>query len=124
MLRNKLPLYYALYEGKEEIIDKYGNPTGQYRHVRSNPMRICVNISAAKGEMQSRQFGENENYDKIIVFEDPSVLIDEHSVLWIDTLPVIADDGSTSTPYDYVVKRVARSINSVSVAVSKVNVSV
>jgi hypothetical protein len=32
------------------------------------------------------------------------------------------DDGTTETPHDYVVKKVARSLNSVSIAISKVAV--
>lgn len=49
--------------------------------------------------------------------------ITESSVMWIDSLPVMAEDGSTQTPHDYIVKRVAPSLNSVSIAVSKVNVN-
>ena len=44
------------------------------------------------------------------------------TVFWIETLPEIAEDGSTDTPHDYIVKQVAMSLNSVSIAVSKVNV--
>ena len=124
MVRNKMPLYYALYEGKEKIKDKNGNPTGEYKVIYSKPIKIYGNISAAKGEIQSRQFGENENYDKVLVFEDADIHIDEHSVLWIDSLPVILENGKTETPFDYIVKRIARSINCTSIAVSKVNVSV
>jgi hypothetical protein len=49
--------------------------------------------------------------------------ITSSSVFWIDTLPEIKEDGSTDTPYDYIVKQVAPSLNSVSIAVSKVNVT-
>ena len=27
LLRNQQPVFYKLYEGQEEIIDEYGNPT-------------------------------------------------------------------------------------------------
>lgn len=88
------------------------------------------NISAAKGESSTRQFGEDESYDKVIVHCNPKLEIDEYSVLWIDRMPVrdrtgnlaLDEDGNETTPHDYIVKRVARSINSVSVAISKVNV--
>ena len=59
----------------------------------------------------------------MIVLDDPQSPIASTSILWIDTLPEIADDGSTDTPHDYIVKQVARSLNSVSIAVSKVKVS-
>ena len=38
-------------------------------------------------------------------------------------LPILAEDGSTETPHDYIVKKVARSLNSVTIAISKVVVS-
>ena len=122
MARNKTAFYYALYEGQTEIIDEYGNATGEYTVRYGIPMRVHGNISAAQGEMQTRQFGDSENYDRVIVFDDPDTLIDEYAVLWVDSLPILKEDGSTDTPHDYIVKRVARSINSVSIAISKVRV--
>ena len=131
MERNKVQFYYALYMGKEEITDEYGNATGQYEVTHSAPIECYGNVSAAKGETQSRQFGENEAYDKVIVLDNLSPNIDEYSVLWIDTIPeldnegnlAVDNDGEIITPYDYIVKKVARSLNSVSIAVSKVKVN-
>ena len=122
LARNKATFYYALYTGQDEIIDEYGNATGQYSVTYGNPTKALGNVSAAQGEMQTRQFGESESYDKVIVLDDVNTPIDEYSVLWVDTLPLPNGDGSTDTPHDYVVKKVARSLNSVSIAISKVNV--
>lgn len=120
--RNKTTFYYALYLGKTQTVDEYGNLTGGYDVSHGNPILAKGNVSAARGETATRQFGENENYDKVIVLDDPAVEIDENAILWVDTMPVIVD-GVTDTPHDYVVKKVARSLNSVSVAISKVTVS-
>ena len=57
--------------------------------------------------------------------------IDEYSVLWVDTVPLLNEDGSlvkdeegnVVTPHDYIVKKIAKSMNSVSIAICKVNVS-
>lgn len=122
MDRNKTPFYYALYDTKTEIEDDYGNKTGQYELSYGSPIRCKANISAAMGETQSRQFGDSVAYDKVFVLDDPHTAIDEFSILWIDTVPQINADGTTDTPHDYIVKKVARSLNSVSIAVSKVNV--
>lgn len=122
MKRNQTGFYYALYLGKTELTDDYGNPSGEYEITRGNPVPVQGNISAARGEITTRQFGEDATYDKVIVLDNPDTPIDEYTVLWIDTLPVIVN-GATTTPYDYVVKKVARSINSVSIAVSRVSVS-
>lgn len=120
--RNKVTFFYALYSGKIPITDDYGNKTGEYEIIYGNPVEILGNVSAARGETVTRQFGEDEAYDRVIVLEDPNAPIDEFSILWIDTKPEIDTDGGTKTPHDYVVKKVARSINSVSIAVSKVTV--
>lgn len=113
--RNKQRLKYALYEGREEIKDEYGNGTGEYRVIYGDPVDVTANISAARGESSTRQFGDTENYDKVIVTDDIGCPIDENSVLWIDDLE--------SASHDYIVKKVAKSLNSVSYAVSKVSVS-
>lgn len=122
MLRNKTKFYYASYIGEVEIVDEHGNVTGEYEVSFGNPIRATGNISAARGEMQSRQFGESESYDKVIVLDDRDAPIDEQSILWVDTLPLLNEDGSTDTPHDYIVTRVARSLNGVSIAIRKVRV--
>ena len=122
MARNKTTFYYALYTGQTEIVDEYGNATGQYSVTYGNPTKALGNVSAAQGEMQTRQFGDSESYDKVIILDDVNAPIDEYSTLWVDTLPLLHGDGSTEIPHDYVVKKVARSLNSVSIAISKVSV--
>lgn len=123
MVRNKSKFYYASYINGTAIIDEYGNETGEYEVLYSNPIEYSGNVSAAQGEMQSRQFGESESYDKVIVLDDRNAPIDEHSIMWVDTLPHLNEDGTTDTPHDYVCKRIARSLNGVSVAIKKVNVN-
>ena len=122
MVRNRSKFYYASYIGETEIIDEYGNATGEYTISYGDPVETYGNVSAAQGEMQNRQFGESESYDKVIVLGERDVPLDEHSILWVDTLPHLNEDGSTDTPHDYVVKKVARSLNGVSIAISKVDV--
>jgi len=131
MNRNKVKFFYSLYEGREPITDEYGNVTGEYDVKHGNPTEGYANISAAKGETQTRQFGESETYDKVIVMDNEAPPIDEYSVLWVDTIPQLNEDGSLAvdeegnvlTPHDYIVKKVAKSLNNVSIAISKVNVS-
>lgn len=130
MNRNKSAFFYALYVSKEQGTDDYGNPTGGVDVSYGDPQEFRANISAAKGETQTRQFGESENYDKVIVMGRDAPPIDEYSILWVDTVPqlddkgalVLNEEGGVITPHDYIVKKVARSLNSVSIAISKVNV--
>ncbi len=143
--RNKQTFYYATYMEKQEMTetDEYGNilQTGEYQTIYSNPVEYTANISPANGTTASEIFGTAEGYDKIIVIDDLNVPIDEFSLLWIDTTPdietvdenspvleftmggiVIGDNGHFK-PNDYIVKRIARSLNSMAIAVRKVNVS-
>nr|DAZ74877.1 MAG TPA: hypothetical protein [Caudoviricetes sp.] len=130
MLRNKSKFHYALYKDKIPKTDEYGNVTGEYELVYENPVEFAANISAAKGETTTRQFGESEGYDKVIVMDNDAPPIDEYTVLWVDTIPQVDTDGALAksdtgeiiTPHDYIVKKVARSLNSVSIAICKVNV--
>ena len=131
LIRNKSKFYYALFERKIPKVDEYGNNTGEYEVRCQKPLKYLANISAAKGETSTRQFGESENYDRVIVMSNDSPKIDEYTVLWVDTVPkldsngllLLNEDGSVVTPHDHIVKKVARSINSVSIAISRVNVS-
>ena len=122
VVRNKSVFYYALYDKQTELKDEYGNVTGQYSVSYTDPVKILGNVSAARGEIQSRQFGESETYDKVIILDNPNIPIDEYSILWVDIQPKLTEDGSTETPHDYIVKKVARSLNGVSIAISKVAV--
>lgn len=126
--RNKQKFWYALYAGQEEIIDEYGNSTGQYKKSYSHPVECRANISASKGDVSSQMFGDALDYTKTIAIE--SSPIDEFSVLWVDREPSLEEDGSLKlnengdpiTPHDYVVKQVASSLNSVLIAIQKVDV--
>ena len=128
LARNKCTFFYAQQNGQTELIDEYGNASGQYKVIYTDPVEIKGNVSAAQGEMQTRQFGESETYDKVIVLDNQLAPIDEYSVLWVDSLPeltvkgqlVTDENGEIKTPHDYIVKKVARSLNSVSIAISKV----
>ncbi len=128
--RNKKTFYYALYDDKVPLLDEDGYATGEYGVKYDKPKIFKANISPAKGETSVRQFGESVDYDKVIVLSDMSVEIDESTVLWVDKIPKLdsfgelltSADGEIETPHDYVVKKVARSLNNTSIAISKVNV--
>ena len=119
--RNKQCFYYALYKGKEPIRDEMGNRTGEYRILYEAPVKCMANISAATGEAQATQFGSAVDYDRVIVTDHMCCPIDEYSVLCSDSPPDYDAEGNLI--YDYIVKRVARSLNSISYAVSKVKVT-
>ena len=118
--RNMRPFWYCLYSSASEAVDEYGNSTGQMDKLYAEAVMMTANISAATGQAQTEQFGNLDSYDKVIVTDDLDCPIDEHTVLFIDKEPEY--DGNDSPLYDYIVKRVAKSLNSISIAVRKVDV--
>lgn len=121
MERNKSAYWYLLYDRKEPVKNEEGHETGDTRVVYKEAVKRRDNVSAATGSAQVEQFGNFISYDKVIVTDDLTCPIDENTVLFIDKSPEYDDDGNPL--YDYIVKRVARSLNSISYAVSKVTVS-
>ena len=120
MERNKTAFWYMTYADRKAVVDEYGNEIGELV-TYNEPVMLRANISPATGSSQVEQFGSLAGYDKVIVTDDVNCPIDENSVLFIDKAVEITDDGKPL--YDYTVKRVARSLNSVSYAVTKVSVS-
>ncbi len=114
--RNQREIYYATLIQGEPVTDEWGNETGEYNIVYSDPSPIRINVSAAQGRLETRQFGQMENYDRTLITGDMDCPIDESSILWIDDL-------DTTKAHDYVVTKVAPSLNVIQYAVRKVNVS-
>lgn len=120
--RNVRTFWYALYEGYEMQVDEYGNETGENTPVYSEPIETKANISYATGRTYTEQFGQSLDYDKVIVTGNMTIPITETSVLWVDTPPEYTN-GELTNSYDYIVKRVSKSLNVVSIAIKKVNVT-
>lgn len=124
--RSMRTFWYALYNTTvEDETDEYGNSVNPYT-TYGNPIEARGNISPAKGEVMARMFGDDDLYDKVVTVSNSQTPINEYAILWIDTVPVINADGSTNTPHDYIVKKVARGLDipgSANIAVSKVSVS-
>ena len=119
--RNKSTFYYLLYTRKTPVLDDEGYETGEQDVKYGEPVEMRANVSAATGQSQVEQFGNLENYDKVIVTDDMTCPINENTVLFIDKEPSYDEQGKPQ--FDYTVKRVAKSLNSISIAVSKVKVS-
>ena len=122
MMKNETGFWYALFDRAENIIDEDGHKSAEKELIYHNPVYAEMNVSPPSGPVAIRAFGLKEDYDRILVSCDLDIPITSTSVLWVDTPPVINPDGSTDTPYDYVVKKVAPSLNVLLIAISKVSV--
>lgn len=120
MNRNLRPVYYCLYKGMTSLLDADGYETGEPSVQYDKPQKLMCNESPATGRAQLYMFGNLESVDKVLITDDMSCPIDENTVLFVDSKPGYRQGKPA---YDYVVKRVARSLNSISIAISKVKVS-
>lgn len=113
---NQQPIFFKLYEGEEEIIDEYGNPTGSFVPKYSALKSTMMCVSPNKGTSETEQFGSLEDYDRTMTTADVDCEIDEDSVLWVD-------GADTDGPWNAVVKLKAPWKNSVQYAIQMVTVS-
>ena len=134
--RNLKSFYYCLYLDSEINKDEDNYETGEKRLIYAPAVKANANISVPSGNAYTAAFGNAAEYDKIIVTDDTNCPINENSVLFIDKEPENTDaqnneetaitvtETTVSVPvYDYTVRRVAKSLNTISIAVSKVKVS-
>lgn len=116
LMRNKRAIVYKNFVATEFAEDTQGNKTGRKITNYTEPITVYGTVSTPTGNAVLEMFGTNENYDKIVVIDMPSINISENSVLWLDR------KYDTDVPYDYVVKRVIRNHNYLTVGVRKVDV--
>lgn len=120
MKRNLTPVYYCLYSDRQPIMDDDGYETGEYGVGYGKAVKLMCSVSPATGYAQAEMFGSLESYDKVLITDDMTCPIDENTVLFIDKEPEF-EGGKPK--FDYKVRRVAKSLNAISYAVSKVKVS-
>ena len=123
MNRNLRSAWYQLYQGKTAVLDEDGWETGETEVTYGEPVEVRVNVSPAVGNAQQEIFGTLESYDKIVMTDDMSCPIDENTVMFIDREPEYDGEGNLTVTHDYIVKRVAKSLNHISIGVAKVNVN-
>lgn len=130
MTRNRQTFYEAELVSSTMGKDLNNNYT-EVQNEYSIPRERVAVITPASGQADMQLFGANENYDKVITLNKGENYLKVGSVLWIDTPIELAADGSLAknedgtliTPWNYVVVRVSDSLNFVTVAIRKVDVT-
>jgi hypothetical protein len=105
--RNQSTVYYSLCIPKSAR-DKNGNLISSY----SEPVSGKFSLSVTKGTAENEPFGREVDYDREMTTHNMNCAIDEHSRLWIGI--------STDKPYNYIVKKVAKSLNCIRYAIKEV----
>jgi hypothetical protein len=103
--RNKQGFWYANVEGKTEIIDDNGDPTGEYEITYSEPEYAEGVISASAGMTVFDTFGIVADYSRMIYVELP-FHITEESVVWLDGKNPDNGDG-----HNYIVSRIGEPLD-------------
>ena len=116
LTRNTSAVTYALYTGKTEIIDEYGNKTGSFEPTYSAQVSTSMYVSAGKGDATLEAFGTLTDYDRVMSTSDTSCPINEYSILWLD-------GADTTGPNNYYVKKRAPWKNSIAFAIKEVEIS-
>ena len=126
MKRNLKQVWYKLYRGNVNVVDDKGYETGEKRIIYDDPVKLMCNVSPATGLAQHEQFGVVENYDKIIITDKMDCPINENTILYIaDELNrrLVIPQHTFENYKEYVVRRVAKSLNHISYGVSEVKTS-
>ncbi len=121
LARNRQTIWYSLLTGKTELVDEYGNKTGQYNLSYSDPVKTSMNIRWDTGAISVEGYGLNSDGQRRMVTCDMSCPITESTILWIGIEPT--KDGE-AVPNNYIVSGVPeRSLNQIAYIVQEVNVS-
>ena len=91
LARNKTTIWYALCTGKNELLDEYGNRTGQYELTYSEPQPAKMNIRWDDGAVRLEGFGLNDSAKRRMVTDDMNCPIAIDSILWIGVDPIGTD---------------------------------
>jgi len=121
LARNRKPFNFCLYAGQTTpIYDEYGNDTGELTVSYGPPQVAWGNISPATGYSNTEMFGSLDDYDKVILLDDIDTPINTETVLFVDKCYETNADGLPL--YNYTVRRVAKSLNFVAIAIREVKV--
>lgn len=110
---NKRTIYYKTFISYAELTNDDGQYTGEFGNTYGALTRCEINVSPANGNVKSEPFGDFKDYTKVMCSCDMSLPINENTVLWVDDL-------DTTKANDYIVVKVADSINSNLYAIKKV----
>ena len=119
LTRNKSTIYYAMYMGDVENIDRNGLYTGETVPTYGDPVELKASVSAARGMADVDLFGINVSYTKTVIVDDINCPINEHSRLWIGRTPT--DENGGDVAHNYEVVQVAKSLNHITYAVQEVD---
>ena len=110
--RNKSTFYYAHKLGEKPIVDEMGNYTSETETEYTEPQMKRMNVSVVSGQDVVQAFGNMTEYSRVISTTEMDWEVAEGDIVWIERNP-------ESDKPNYVVQRVAKSLNSMLVALKE-----
>ena len=111
--RDKRPVAYAFYNGMTELVDGDGNYTGEYELSYTTPVRTLMNVSGGRGQANVSLFGLTDTFARTAITDDLETPFDTTCVFWVECDP-------DTSPFNYRVVAVSRTINQVVLALAEV----
>ena len=118
--RDKRTVYYALYQGMEDVTDSNGQLTGEKRVIYSAPVKTRMNVSRDFGEATYQPFGIETPFTHTLVTDDLKTQFDTNTIWWFG---IDAGQTAEAVPHNFRCTRVARTINQVSIWLMEVDVA-
>lgn len=114
--RNMRELWYANLESSTPVYDEWGNETGETDDAyTSPPVAFSANVSAATGQAAAEAFGAFTDYSRVISTCDMDCPLKVGTRVWFGAEP--------TKDHNYVVVRIADSLNALLIALKEVTVS-
>ena len=132
--KNMQHIYFATYSSQITIYERDENGEIVYVDVEktipkiiaekagyTKPVSFYVNISMSGGEANQAEYGfDTGSYEAVLVTTDKSLPLDELSLIWHTTEPVVSADGVVDeSTADYSIIAVKPSLNSVKYLLKK-----
>ena len=99
--KNQRSMKYSLYSDSVPILDSDGNDTFEVKAGFSLPVDFKASLSSGKSDSESTEFGTDVSYDRIISTCKKELPIDENSLIWVTSEPVIVNGVVDPTSADY-----------------------
>ena len=92
---------YALYSDNIPILDENGDDTFDVSVGYSLPVDFKASLSSGKSNSESTEFGTDVSYDRIISTCNKELPIDVNSLIWVTSVPVVANGAVDPASADY-----------------------
>ena len=113
--RNKRTIYYALYNGVQEVVDSDGNYTGEQEVSYGEVQTARMNVSGGRGQAEIELFGVDNPFTRTAVTDDLITPFNTDTIFWFEADPL-------SEPHNYRCTGVSRTINQVVIALAELDV--